>query len=103
MKGLMKKIYIILLMPLIVAFGVLIWNLTFGHVIHEYEDRKEREQLALNVANKIEEKEATSFEQIILQGEESVKHYLGYKILETTRFKGHFHHVSQEISPDKHP
>ena len=31
-----------------------------------------------------------------------MKHYLGYKILETKRIKGHFHHVGTEIGPDKH-
>ena len=102
MKNLVQKLYIIMLMPLILGFSVLIWNLTFGHVLHEYQDRKEREQLAEDISNKIEKQEETSFEQIILKGEESVKHYLGYKILETTRFKGHFHHVSTEISPDRH-
>lgn len=102
MKNLIQKLYIVLLMPLVVAFSVLIWNLTFGHVIHEYENRMENERLAEEVSKKIAAEEDTSFEEVILKGEELVKHYLGHKILETKRFKGHFHHVTTEIGPDNH-
>ena len=39
MKKLLTKLYILAFMALVVYFGVIIWNLTFAHIIHEYHER----------------------------------------------------------------
>ena len=70
MKSILQKLYILSFMVLVVGFSVLIWNLTFGHVMEEYKERKELEHLADQVVKKIEPKKETSFEQVILKGEE---------------------------------
>jgi len=101
MKKLLQKLYILGFMGLTVAFSVVIWNVTFGHLIHEYHTRHEmREFKEQHEGEKEKEKEKASFEKIILKSDERVKHYLGYKILETQRIKGHFHHIGFDIGPD---
>ena len=42
-----------------------------------------------------------TFQKAIIEGEETVKHYLGYRILEEQRLKGHFHHIDVKIAPDQ--
>ncbi len=100
MKSILMKLYILGFAALSIFFMLIIWKVTFAHVIEEYHDRQELRE-ALDV--KEGEKEApvkTTFQKIILDSEETVKHYLGYKVLEEKRIKGHFHHIGMDIGPD---
>ena len=40
MKALLSKLYILCFMALTVGLTVLIWKLTFGHIVDEFESRK---------------------------------------------------------------
>lgn len=101
MKDFLFKIYMLGFMVLTVFFIIIIWKVTFGHIVHEYNERKEAQEIAEFKEQKEEETiEQSSFEKIILESEERVKHYLGYRILEEVRIKGHFHHIGFDIGPD---
>ena len=91
-------------MVLTVFFMIIIWKLTFGHLIETNYLRKRVEEIAKNVSMKQQKKKETtgvSFRESILEGEERVKHYLGYKVLEELRIKDHFHHIGFDFKPDK--
>ncbi|MFT5700111.1 MAG: hypothetical protein ACI8ZB_002982 [Desulforhopalus sp.] len=100
MKWFFTKLYIVAFMCLVVFFGVLIWNLTFAHLIHEYQARKGHVSIEDGHKAAKDGKEKQTFEQIILQSEDRVKHYLGYRVLEEQRIEGHFHHIGMDIGPD---
>lgn len=102
MKKLLTKLYILAFMALVTFFGVIIWNLTFAHIIHEYHERHaaNKEHTAESLA--MEEKEKASFEQVILKSEKRAKTYLGYRVLEQQYIKGHFHHIGYDVGPDKY-
>lgn len=101
MKNLFFKIYMVAFMILVVFFMVIIWKVTFAHILHEYSERQETHKIAKFKEEQTHKSEKTNFEKIILQGDERVKHYLGYRILEEVRIKGHFHHIGFDIGPDK--
>jgi len=101
MKEFLFKIYMLAFMVLVVFFIVVIWNVTFGHIVHEYYERQEAATVETLKEAKEKEVEKTTFEKVILESDERVKHYLGYKIIEETRIKGHFHHIGFDIGPDK--
>jgi len=100
MKNFLMKLYIIGFMALTIFFIVIIWKVTFAHIIEEYHSRKEALEIA-KIKKELQEEKKTKFERLILEGEEKVKIYLGYKIIEEQRIKGHFHHIGFEIGPDK--
>lgn len=101
-KKILSKFYILALMGLTVIFSVIIWNVTFGHIVEEYRSRKMVEGiLASKAQHLIEENKAeASFREAILDSEETVKHYLGYRVLEEKRLMGHFHHIDFDVGPD---
>ncbi len=101
MKTILFKVYMLAFMVLVVFFTITIWNVTFGHLVHEYSERKEAQEIAKFKEKQEEKVKKSTFEKVILQSEERVKHYLGYKILEETRIEGHFHHIGFDIGPDK--
>lgn len=101
MKEFFFKIYMLAFMALVVFFIAVIWNVTFGHIVHEYAERQEAEKIMTLKEVQAQEAEKTTFEKVILESDERVKHYLGYKILEETRIEGHFHHIGFDIGPDK--
>jgi hypothetical protein len=101
MKNMLMKLYIIGFAALAVFFSIIIWKVTFAHVIHEYHDRQEAIEIETIEEKQAKEAEKTTFQKIILESEETVKHYLGYKVLEEKRIKGHFHHIGFDIGPDK--
>ena len=35
-----------------------------------------------------------------VEGEDRIKHYLGYKVIEDLRIKGYFHHIGFDFKPD---
>ncbi|MBI5056231.1 MAG: cytochrome C [Nitrospirae bacterium] len=101
MKKLFYKIYMLGFMALTVFFIYIIWEVTFAHIIEEYHGRERALEIGQIVEQKKHEATKTSFEKIILESDEKIKHYLGYKILEERRIKGHFHHIGFQIGPDK--
>ena len=101
MKNFLFKIYMLCFMALVVFFMVIIWKVTFAHILHEYHERHEAGEITKFKEDQDKKVEKTTFEKIILEGDERVKHYLGYRILEETRIKGHFHHIGFDIGPDK--
>ncbi|GBE04006.1 hypothetical protein BMS3Abin09_00930 [bacterium BMS3Abin09] len=101
MKAFLFKIYMLLFMVLVVFFIVVIWNVTFGHIVHEYYERQKVNDITALKGSNEQEVEKSTFEKVILESDERVKNYLGYKILEETRIKGHFHHIGFDIGPDK--
>ncbi len=101
MKNVFTKLYILGFMVLTVFFIFIIWKVTFGHIVEEFHSRKEALEIAEIKEEQKKEKGKTTFEKIIIESEERVKHYLGYKVLEEQRIKGHFHHIGFDIGPDK--
>ncbi|MCF8056821.1 MAG: hypothetical protein K9K37_09290 [Desulfocapsa sp.] len=100
MKCLLTKLYIIAFMGLVAFFGILIWNLTFAHVIHEYHSRESDVPLHVNGEADKKEPRQQTFDKMILESEDRVKHYLGYRVLEEQRIEGHFHHIGFDVGPD---
>jgi hypothetical protein len=100
MKTIMMKLYVIGFAALAVFFMIIIWKVTFAHVIEEYHDRQEALEMEKIKEQQVREKEKTTFQRIVLESEETVKHYLGYKGLEEKRVEGHFHHIGFDIGPD---
>ena len=102
MKKLISKLYILGSMALTVLFIIIIWKVTFGHIVEEYRTRKMNLEIAeLTDAQKKEEDEKVTFQKAILDGQERVKHYLGYRVLEQARLEGHFHHIDFDFKPDQ--
>jgi hypothetical protein len=102
MKKLISKLYILASMVLTVILIIIIWNVTFGHIVEEYRTRKMNLEIAkLTDEQKKKEDEKITFQKAILDGQERVKHYLGYRVLEQTRLEGHFHHIDFDFKPDK--
>jgi hypothetical protein len=101
MKNLLFKIYMLIFMCLVLFFIVIIWKVTFAHIIEEYHERQEAVEITKFKEEQIQKTKKTTFEKVIIESEERVKHYLGYRVLEEQRIKGHFHHIGFDIGPDK--
>ncbi|MDA3788890.1 MAG: cytochrome c3 family protein [Desulfobacula sp.] len=101
MKTIFTKLYLLAIIAVTICLMVLIWNLTFGHIVEEYKERKEFEQASTGADQKENAIKKENFKDLILDSEERVKHYLGYKILDVKRIEGHFHHIDYEQVPDK--
>jgi hypothetical protein len=99
MKNLLFKLYMLGFICLVLFFIFLIWKLTFAHFFEEYHARKRTKEIA-EFKEKAKE-EGLQFEKIILESEKKVKLYLGYRVLEELRIKGHFHHTGFEIEADR--
>ncbi len=101
MKNFLSKAYILVFMGFVVFYMYIIWNVTFGHMVEEYHYRKNTKEIAENKAADQKETTESSFKEAILESDERVKHYLGYRVLEEKRIEGHFHHIDFDIVPDK--
>jgi hypothetical protein len=101
MKDFISKLYIMGWMGLTVIFMYIIWSTTFHHIIEEYQARQEAIEIEKMREEMKKEKKKTTFQKIILETDETVKYYLGYRVLEEKRIKGHFHHIDLQIGPDK--
>lgn len=101
MKKILSKFYVLGLLALTVVFTILIWNLTFAHLVDEYRQRRAPEAVQAKVEISKAEAGKASFQKTIIEGEETIKHYLGYRVLEEQRLKGHFHHIDTKIVPDQ--
>lgn len=100
MKKLLAKLYILSFMGLVVFFSVMIWNLTFAHIFEERHSRQEMEAVKNFKDTKAEKAQKKTFEQVIIESEKRVKHYLGYRVLEQQHIEGHFHNIGFDIGPD---
>ena len=77
MKKLISKLYILGSMAITVVLIIIIWKVTFGHIVEEYRTRQMNLEIAkLTDEQKKEEEEKVTFHKNILEGEERVKHYL---------------------------
>jgi hypothetical protein len=65
-------------MVLVVFFMIIIWKVTFAHIVHEYHDRQQQQEIAKFKEEQTKKVEKSTFEKIILESEERVKYYLGY-------------------------
>ncbi|NOX35057.1 MAG: hypothetical protein GXP56_15235 [Deltaproteobacteria bacterium] len=101
MKTVLTKLYIIATMAVTIFLIFIIWQLTFGRMVKEYKDRKEFEQISDGTDLKKSLPKKEDFKDLVLDSGERVKHYLGYKIFDVKRIKGHFHLIDYEITPDK--
>jgi len=103
-KKLFSKLYILAFMVLTVFFMLIIWKVTFGHLVDTNFLKNRIEEIEKDVSQKQEKEKVSTgltFKESILQGEERVKHYLGYKVLEELRIKDHFHHIGFDFKPDQ--
>lgn len=101
MKWLLSKLYIIGCMVLTVFFIHIIWKVTFSHLIEEHNFRNRVEASVKMDDEKNKTTEGLSFKEAILESEERVKHYLGYRVLEEIRLKDHFHHIDFDFKADQ--
>jgi hypothetical protein len=100
MKKFFYRLYILSFMALTVFFMVIIWNMTFGKVLKEQEQREMLNQNEIQTAKQKKLQEEQSFKKIILEGDDKVKQYLGYRVLEEMKIEGHFHHIDYDMEPD---
>jgi len=103
MKKLLAKLYILGSLALTVIFIIIIWKVTFGHIVQEYRSRKMNVEIAKLEEGQQKEKEKITFQKAILEGEERQKIYLGYRVLEQRWIEGHFHHIDFDFKPAPSP
>ena len=102
MKTLITKLYLFTGMVLTTGLVVLVWNVTFGHLVQEYKVQKHAEEIASAAANSEPKLEQVSFKKSILDENKKIKHYLGYRVLEQQHLKGHFHHIDLQFKSDSY-
>lgn len=101
MIRLLKILLILFSLGLTVVYMVLIWNLTFGHLIEAISERRAMVKNVAELAAQKRQNTIHTLQKSVFAGDERVKQYLGYRVLETIRLEGHFHHIDFEIQPDK--
>ncbi|MCF6246558.1 MAG: hypothetical protein L3J69_04265 [Desulfobacula sp.] len=101
MKAIITKLYIVATIVVTMFLMFVIWQLTFGHIVEEYKNRKEFELASTGTDKKKNLPKKENFKDLILDSDERVKLYLGYKVLDVKRIEGHFHHIDYEMVPDK--
>jgi hypothetical protein len=101
MKRYLKILLTVFSLGLTVVYMVLIWNLTFGHLIKAVSKRHAVLKTTKELAAKKRQNTGQSLQKSLFAGDERVKQYLGYRILDTIRLEGHFHHIDFDILPDK--
>ena len=101
MKTFFKKVYIIFFMAITVFLIIIIWNLTFHHIVQESRERKQGIEILEMKEKQKKSTEGLDFQKDILDTEQRVKHYLGNKIMESKRLEDHFHHIGFDFKPDK--
>jgi len=102
MKNLLRKAYILGLLVLTGIFMFKTVKLTFWEIAEEYESRHNHKMPEISIKDIWKEAQAMpTFRQAILEPEERVKLYLGYRVLEQRRLEDHFHHIDFDLQPDK--
>lgn len=102
MKVLISKLYLFAGMVLTLGLIVLVWILTFGHLVQEYKVHKQSEEISIAAAKSEPQTEKISFKKSILDENKKIRHYLGYRVLEQQHLEGHFHHIDFNFSSDKY-
>lgn len=101
MKKILTKLYILGLMVATLFCMQIIWKLTFGHLFDDPRFKKEVGAIAKMIGKDDLPKGSDAFKEAILDSEETIKHYLGYRVLEEKRIEGHFHHIAFDFKPDE--
>jgi len=102
MKTLAGKAYIVGLLVLTAFFMFKTGKLTFWEIVEEYESRHNNNMPEIAIKDIWKKAYAMpTFRQAILEPEERVKLYLGYRVLEQRRLEDHFHHIDFDLEPDK--
>jgi hypothetical protein len=98
-KKLLLKLYAVSFLGCTCLFAYLIWNVTFAHVVEEH--RQSRQAFASVAPESGQKPDKLTFQEAIIESDERVKHYLGYRVLEETWLKGHFHHIDFDFKQDQ--
>jgi hypothetical protein len=102
MKTLVTKLYLFAGMVVTVGLVILVWNVTFGHLVQEYKIQRQAEAIASATASQTPGAKQVSFKKSILDENKKIKHYLGYRVLEQQHLEGHFHHIDLEFKSDSY-
>ena len=94
-KKIIKVTYSLTVMALLAFVSFVILKLTIfsPHGFFPPADQHEAKKAAAS--------QSELFEKRMLESTETKKHYLGYRILEEQKIKGHFHHIGLDVVPDK--
>jgi hypothetical protein len=101
MKRFLTVILLVFSLGLTIVYMVVIWKLTFGHLIEAVEKRHAIVKDVQQLAAQKRQNTMRTLQKSLFSGDERVKQYLGYRILDTIRIEGHFHHIDFDIPPDK--
>ncbi len=101
MMRFLKILLMVFSLGMTIVYMVLIWHLTFGHLIAAVAKRHTVVKTAKELAAQKRQNTVQSLQKSLFLGDERVKQYLGYRVLDTIRLEGHFHHIDFEILPDK--
>ncbi len=103
MKNFLFKLYMLAFIIFMVFLVSIMWKMTFVHTIEEYHAGKEFVEIAKFKDHSMQKAEKTTFKKNVIENKEKVKQYLGYRVLEEQKIKGHFYHVGLDIGPNKKP
>jgi hypothetical protein len=101
MKRLLRVLLLVFSLGLTLAYMGLIWKLTFGHLIHAVTQRRATVKSTQEFAIQKRQNTVQTLQKSLFAGDEHVRQYLGYRVLDTIRLEGHFHHIDFEILPDR--
>lgn len=101
MMRILKILLIVFSLGLTIVYMVLIWNLTFSHLIDAVSKRRAQVKDVKQLSAQKRQNTVKSLQKSIFTGDERVKQYLGYRVMDTIRLEGHFHHIDFDIQPDK--
>jgi hypothetical protein len=101
-RKLLSAAYSLLFAAIVVFVAVIVWKETFGHVWHVFAERHHTASVVEGIEEEMEAEAEMdrSLDELLGEGEQ-VKLYLGYRVLETSRLEGHFHHIDMTVQPDR--
>ena len=103
-RKLLSAAYSLLFAALVVFVAVIVWKETFGHVWHVFAERHDTRAVIEEIEGDIEQEALAgpdpSLQELLAEGEQ-VELHLGYRVLETSRLEGHFHHIDMTVQPDR--
>jgi hypothetical protein len=101
MKRALTVLLIVFSMGLTMVYTVVIWKLTFGHLIEAVQKRRVQVSTTQELLAQKRQNTVNTLKKSLYSTEERVKQYLGYRVMDTIRLEGHFHHIDFEIKPDR--
>jgi hypothetical protein len=101
MKKFISTVYIAGMLVLTVGFIILIWDVTFGHLLKGLQPEGGHKSALLKAVSPKADKDKSTFQTVIIEGDETVRRYLGYRVLEERRIEGHFHLIDMNVGHDK--